>query len=373
MDPLFSGGSSSSWTAPPVAAYSFLASNPNYIVLLLVATLIPLVLFIENIGKDPSSSMNDMAVAPIIPDFKTDIKVDNEPPSKQDLEKIAELPVLDKGKNSRTFKSLYADNENGSRRVLVIFVRHFFCGMCQEFIKTLSSSITPSSLSDLASPTEIVVIGCGEADMISHYTKETSCPFPVYTDPTRKLYHILGMTSTLGMGGKAPEYMQKSLISVIVGSFFQELRAGRSMLRGGDFSQVGGEFMFEEGKVTWCHRMKNTRDHAEIPVLRTQLRLDGSNVIEAETPRARKRNSIAGLGADLGRRMSNRRQSWGGSRSRSRNNETTSSGMEGLKEEGGEEKKTNGEKGVASGTDVGAYGAVTATAPKGTANGQAAA
>ena len=181
------------------------------------------------------------------------------------------------------------------------------------------------------------------------------------------------MTSTLGMGGKAPEYMQKSLISVIVGSFFQELRAGRSMLRGGDFSQVGGEFMFEEGKVTWCHRMKNTRDHAEIPVLRTQLRLDGSNVIEAETPRARKRNSIAGLGADLGRRMSNRRQSWGGSRSRSRNNETTSSGMEGLKEEGGEEKKTNGEKGVASGTDVGAYGAVTATAPKGTANGQAAA
>ena len=129
MDPLFSGGSSSSWTAPPVAAYSFLASNPNYIVLLLVATLIPLVLFIENIGKDPSSSMNDMAVAPIIPDFKTDIKVDNEPPSKQDLEKIAELPVLDKGKNSRTFKSLYADNENGSRRVLVIFVRHFFCGV----------------------------------------------------------------------------------------------------------------------------------------------------------------------------------------------------------------------------------------------------
>lgn len=60
--------------------------------------------------------------------------------------------------------------------------------------------------------------------------------------------------------------------------------------------QVGGEFLFEsenregetpspaeenkelgdevEERVTWCHRMRNTRDHAEIPELREVLGLD---------------------------------------------------------------------------------------------------
>lgn len=63
-------------------------------------------------------------------DFEGDIKVNNKAPTKEQLEKVADIPVLDANKKSYTFKSLYADNENGPRRVLVIFVRHFFCGVC---------------------------------------------------------------------------------------------------------------------------------------------------------------------------------------------------------------------------------------------------
>ena len=63
-------------------------------------------------------------------DFKGDIKVNNNPPTKEQLEKVADLPVLDVNGKPYTFKSLYADNENGPRRVLVVFVRHFFCGVC---------------------------------------------------------------------------------------------------------------------------------------------------------------------------------------------------------------------------------------------------
>lgn len=62
-------------------------------------------------------------------DFAGDIKVNNNPPTKATLEKIAHLPVLDANKKSRTFKSLYADNEDGPRRVLICFIRHFFCGV----------------------------------------------------------------------------------------------------------------------------------------------------------------------------------------------------------------------------------------------------
>lgn len=131
---------------------------------------------------------------------------------------------------------------------------------------------------------------------------------------------MLGMTSTLNLGPQAPEYMKKSIVSMAVRSFFQELRSGKNMLSGGDFRQVGGEFLFAGDKVTWCHRMRNTRDHAEMYEVRKHLRLDGiaDQGSDGETPQARKRWSTAGLGAGLGRRLSSRRRSWAPIRSRSR-------------------------------------------------------
>lgn len=77
------------------------------------------------------------------------------------------------------------------------------------------------------------------------------------------------------MGSKAPDYMHDSVVVNAVKSIFQEFRAGRNMLKGGDIYQVGGEFLFEDGKVTWCHRMRNTRDHAEVSELKAVLGLDG--------------------------------------------------------------------------------------------------
>jgi hypothetical protein len=103
---------------------------------------------------------------------------------------------------------------------------------------------------------------------------------------------------------------------------WQSVRQGILNLKGGkalqglDWHQVGGEFLFEpvnmstpiaspadevdkqldagnttgngklgyadgyveEKRITWCHRMKNTRDHAELPELREVLGLDGMGV-----------------------------------------------------------------------------------------------
>lgn len=142
------------------------------------------------------------------------------------------------------------------------------------------------------------------------YREATGCPFPIYADPTRKLYDLLGMTRTLTMGTR-PEYQRMSMIQGMMSSIVQglkQIRAGK-VLKGGDYWQVGGEFLFEptapmdmaspspgfanadhkqlgeglaeraeEKKVTWCHRMKNTRDHAEIPELREVLGFDGEGI-----------------------------------------------------------------------------------------------
>lgn len=133
------------------------------------------------------------------------------------------------------------------------------------------------------------------------YTEATSCPFPIYADPTRKLYDILGMARTFELGSK-PGYMQTNTLVNSVQSIFQGLSTGRNALKGGDFKQVGGEFLFEDGECTWAHRMRNTRDHTEVPKLRGLLGLDGTTTL----PPRRKRWSRGVKQAD-GRRS----LSWG--------------------------------------------------------------
>jgi hypothetical protein len=185
------------------------------------------------------------------------------------------------------------------------------------------------------------------------YAEATGCPFPIYADPTRKLYSELGMVKTLALGDR-PAYMKKSLFKSSIASIVQGLKQIPRGLatKAGDQRQIGGEFLFEplsvftpfsspltEGngdekrlgentsvngnngavskpnpnrigtgsersldglpgldamsasatdsdpkRVTWCHRMKTTRDHAEIPELMEVLGL--GPVIASSPPRA---------------------------------------------------------------------------------------
>jgi len=58
-------------------------------------------------------------------EFDGDVKVSNKPPSKADLERVADLPILDANRKAHKFSSLYKDKH----KVLIIFIRHFFCGV----------------------------------------------------------------------------------------------------------------------------------------------------------------------------------------------------------------------------------------------------
>ncbi|KAK0636336.1 AhpC/TSA antioxidant enzyme-domain-containing protein [Bombardia bombarda] len=277
-------------------------------------------------GAAAAAAGEDDGVNPL--DFQGSVDSNNELPSAATLAKIANYVVLDRDGKSHTFRSLYTGT-HAARRVLLIFVRHFFCGQCQEYLRTLSASITPDALLRLPVSTFIAVIGCGDPALIDMYAAETGCPFPIYADPTRKLYDELGMIRTLALGPK-PAYIRKSLIKSSVASIVQGLKQLRNGLatKAGDARQIGGEFLFEpvagvlqspgvvgtggsgsgagggsgdegghghrhsdtslDGKndghggeekiVTWCHRMKTTRDHAEIPELMEVLGLDGQGM-----------------------------------------------------------------------------------------------
>ncbi|KUI58507.1 Thioredoxin-like protein AAED1 [Cytospora mali] len=308
----------------------------------------------KEMGSSPRPSIQtdfddeDLDVNPA--DFQGEVLTNDELPSPETIRRIENYIVLDRHGKTHTFKSLYT-GRNVARRVLVIFVRHFFCGNCQEYLRTLAASITPESLLQLPIPTFIAVVGCGDPGLIDMYAAETGSPFPIYADPTRRLYEELGMVKTLALGSR-PAYMRKSLVRSSIDSIFQGVKHIKSGLaiRGGDQRQIGGEFLFEpvnllspdlpspvaqefdgrvgvgtfqrgdgkeeveeerkriggesnagaaarhsrttsvsdndndeveepslveEKKVTWCHRMRTTRDHAEIPELMEVLGLSG--------------------------------------------------------------------------------------------------
>lgn len=56
------------------------------------------------------------------------IDVSAEKPSAEDIKKVEDLPILDVEGKTHPFKSLYT-SELGFKRVLILFIRHFFCGV----------------------------------------------------------------------------------------------------------------------------------------------------------------------------------------------------------------------------------------------------
>ncbi|PGH17850.1 hypothetical protein AJ80_04673 [Polytolypa hystricis UAMH7299] len=206
------------------------------------------------------------------------VSSDNLPPAAE-VKKASQIPILDQEGKKHLFGDLFVSSEStNDKRVLVIFIRHFFCGHCQDYLTCLASSVpSPSSLPP---GTSIVVIGCGAPSLIPMYAELTKWTLPIYTDPTARLYDIFGMTKSLATAPTPPKYMTHSLLSSTLGGITQGLRRvlKGDALKSGDVRQIGGELLFEvEGgspkaddinaQVTWCHRMKNTQDHTEVPDL----------------------------------------------------------------------------------------------------------
>jgi len=186
-------------------------------------------------------------------------------PSKETLKKAASLPVLSADNSSHTFASLYTTT---SQSTLIVFIRHFFCGQCQDFVRALVATVPEKEL-ELASA-RIVIVGCGKPGLIRHYAKETNCPFPIFADPTKRLYNTFGMVRSLDLGEK-PEYETHSTLSGILSSVGQMIK--NVSVNGGDYTQNGGELVFRGGECVWAHLMKTTRDHTDPKALKQVLGL----------------------------------------------------------------------------------------------------
>ncbi|KAK5128639.1 hypothetical protein LTR08_003948 [Meristemomyces frigidus] len=215
------------------------------------------------------------------PDLSTTLSDDC--PDRATLAAVYDLPIYRADGTPQPFGSLYDPSYALHQRQLVLFIRHFYCGACQAYLAALSQAITKEDYFSIPVPTSIFVIGCGQPDLIPQYKKFTECPFPIFADPSRQLFKKLGMHMSVNIGLERPEYMKDiSAPAWAVGQVTQIRKSlkepdgirKRDIIRGGNPMQIGGEFLFDEGEVVWCHRMRNYRNHAEVGVLRKLLELD---------------------------------------------------------------------------------------------------
>ncbi|RXK38365.1 hypothetical protein M231_04407 [Tremella mesenterica] len=166
-------------------------------------------------------------------------------PSPVTWDKVRQSEVFDKEGNKIIFGDLVKD-----KRMVVIFIRHFWCGNCQAYTSQLGQQIPPSSL---PSGTSIIIIGCGSYQPIQAYQDLTNSPYPIYANPSLSLYTALQFSSKLAGSKKGEEKEYEKDLGGLLSRTWTSLKNGPGKNFGhvgsvGPKSQNGGEMIVEAGE-----------------------------------------------------------------------------------------------------------------------------
>jgi len=141
----------------------------------------------------------------------------------------------------------------------------------------------PGKLDALATPTKLVIIGCGDPILIPQYVKETLCPFEIYADTGRKLYQKLGFCVNGEANEEQPDYVRKYSPKLMKNLMISgKMAAKTGQTSGGLINQNGGEMIYINGALKFIHRMRNTTDHVEVEELEQILESQDIEMAEAD-------------------------------------------------------------------------------------------
>jgi len=212
-------------------------------------------------------------------------------PTLYSLTMAASLPIIAESGVRISFGSLFAQ-----QKIVVLFIRHFWCPLCQDYMSSVASltrQLAPGAISTPADdqhqdekfvgdsahtrPVRLVVIGNGSYTLIGKYKQifgQGAIPLDVYTDPSLALYTALGMGKFLfhsrsNSSGLVPKtagisclgggvnrertsggYIRHGLMGGIAMVLMRALKVGMPVWeKGGNLSQLGGEFVLGPGFV----------------------------------------------------------------------------------------------------------------------------
>ncbi|KAJ5312644.1 hypothetical protein PENANT_c007G06517 [Penicillium antarcticum] len=210
----------------------------------------------------------------------TEFSIDTSFLSDETLHEAYELEVQSKNGEPVRFGELVA-GKGDSVTTVVIFVRHFFCIYDQDYVRDLAGQMTHTILETIpthAKPAQVIIIGCGDHTLIGPYMEETSDVFPIYTDPSAKIYNQLKMKRTWTGFNEPPPYSLESFPSALYKDLKQRWKRGWAGLKGGFGDQQGGEWIFQGGKLKYAHRMEGASDHLTADRLLNILTVDQDQV-----------------------------------------------------------------------------------------------
>jgi len=116
--------------------------------------------------------------------------------------------------------------------------------------------------------TKIIVIGCGDWQPIRNYLEITGFQGQIFADPTRKLYHALGMTAESLRQTPADvakkSYIRSGLLSNVIRSIWSGPMKNPFLIgKQGKLSQLGGDFIFGPGVSTCPYIIINIERHID--------------------------------------------------------------------------------------------------------------
>ncbi|KAF5366652.1 hypothetical protein D9615_010600 [Tricholomella constricta] len=193
-------------------------------------------------------------------------------PTLAQLARAAALPVIAASGLRLPFAALFA-----ARPTVVLFLRHFWCPLCQDYMTCLADASPPEHMFDpRRNRVDLVVISNGAPAFIPKYKQLFGLPFDLYTDPSLAIYDALGMARPFPQdcpvdGLQRPTvldggYVRHGPVRRIAMVVMRALKAGMPIWeKGGDIHQLGGEFVLGPGlKCTYAHRMQSPKGHAPI-------------------------------------------------------------------------------------------------------------
>ncbi|KAJ3797680.1 hypothetical protein GGU11DRAFT_683178, partial [Lentinula aff. detonsa] len=198
-------------------------------------------------------------------------------PTASELETLLTLPLLDEhGQKIEFGDILNAPAKDSDKTVIVLFIRHFWCPLDQDYVQEVVDILRRLSEDDdgwqLA--TKVVIISNGSSALIAKYKeifdlagkKGSNLKVKLYTDPTCRTYRILGMENVGEACISSPykSYVKHtSTIGGIASVVLRAIKVGMPVWeKGGAIKQLGGEL--DTGIQVACafaHRMSDTQDH----------------------------------------------------------------------------------------------------------------
>lgn len=191
------------------------------------------------------------------------------PPSMLQLFEASQCLVYDQTGKEVIFGDLFK-----RRRTLVCFLRHWWCGFCQQFAMSIRH-IDPLPLKK--ANMDFIIVGQGDWSVIKAYREVMQVPYPMFADPKRNVYRALGMTLRTNDANPVcarPDYASMSmtkgiLVAIKKGLFDMPIR------NPGDMKLLGGDFILGPGlQCSFTHRMTTADGHMDLPRILAQAGCD---------------------------------------------------------------------------------------------------